>query len=91
MAKVTIEQGETEYQLVVDDAESGTVPYGEPCEIAVGGKTYLALCDREGGDGDVVSLFDKDWVICGNAVPAEIEDVDFEGGEDDEDEAEVTG
>lgn len=88
MPTVKLEFGEEDYRIVVGEVESEVGPYGEAIEIAVGGKTYLALCDRD-DKGDVVSLL-SDWVMEGAMVSGvTTEDVDFEddgtGGTEDED------
>lgn len=80
----TIELDETGYQLVAGTGEeSGVTDYGEPAEIEVDGKTYVATVEsREAALADPPEVY-----LCLDEVPA-VEEVEFDLTETDEDDDE---
>lgn len=76
---VKIQLGETEYQIVVGEQESGWMDYGEALDAEIGGVRYLALVEEDPDDGEQVrSALGDVWVYCVSAglESVELEDVD---------------
>jgi hypothetical protein len=78
-----IQQDIDQYRIVAPNGDaSEVVNLGELAELETGGHNYISLCDEDPETGEFISLL-EDWVMRVVVEPAEVEDVEFDKGDDD--------